>query len=244
MARPKPVPVRCTGTQLAGPRLIRAGFTGYSFEGTPLPASYLELWFAEPPDPWPPRHRTGGRSPKRTFTPIEVDPIAGTFVVEFVLHGRGTATDWASSATIGSQIWAGPVRGGYSVDPDSSRLLLVGDDTAIPAIGTIIDRAGGDIPITTIVEVVDADDERPVGNRDTDPIWLHRGSNPGMTGHLTTNLLATMEIPEDSDWWVGGEREAIRRIRDLAVDRFGTDRSRIDLNAHWRLDPVDPRVRN
>lgn len=239
MARPAPTPISVTEVREVGLRTIRIAFSGYPFGSAPLPAAYFEIWF-EPPPEWPPR-RGGPRSPKRTFTPFRIVAEHDECVVDFVLHGEGVATDWARSAGVGSVVHAGPLKGGYSL-PETDHLVVVGDATAIPAIETIVAEAA-DIDVTGIIEVIDADDERADWPTTTfDPVWTHRGADPAIAGCPTADLLSTLELPGNAAYWIAGERESIRTMRDIVVARFGTSRENISLNAHWRLRPVDPRT--
>ncbi len=207
-----------------------------------LPGSYMSLWFRDPdaPDTRP----RSGRTDKRTFTARWIDAAAGTMTVDFVLHGSGPASTWAETATVGDVIWSGATKAGYAPPPAGSHLVMIGDDTAIPAIGSIVEASDPSTRITAIIEVVDGADERPVSDeRLLDPIWLHRGSDPAQAGVLTMNLLQTLEVPEDAHWWVAGEREAIIAMRDSIRGERGVPRERFSLNAHWRLTATDPRRR-
>ena len=240
MTRPKPLPIVVTGIREMNARTVRVAFSGYPFVEHPDPAVYFELYF-EPPSEWPPQ-RGGPRSPKRTFTPFRIDVDNDSFEVEFVLHGHGTATDWVTTASVGSVVHAGPIKGGYTIPP-SDHLVVVGDLTAIPAIATILEAAG-DRRVTGIIEGVDSDDERAIGSRPSfDPIWVHRGDDPDIAGQATLNLIDTIEVPHHAAWWIAGERDSIREMRDIIMERFGTSRDHISLNAHWRLRPIDPRDR-
>jgi len=164
--------------------------------------------------------------------------------IDFVLHGPGKATDWARTAAAGDVIWAGATSGGYDIPVTLSHLVLVGDDTAIPAIGTVLEAIPSDTRKTVVIEVVDEDDERqPSDAALCDPIWLHRGADATDTGIQSLNLARSIAVPSDAHWWIAGEREAIRKIRDALVFERGVDRNHISLNAYWRLLPVDPRQR-
>lgn len=211
-----------------------------------LPAAYLSLWFEDPegsPSRQPPPRRQG-RSPKRTLTVRRASPDEGMFDVDFVLHGSGPASTWAEGAAVGDAIWAGETRSGYEVPPSGSHLVLVGDDTALPAMGAIAEAAPSDIGITTVAEVVDELDERSLSEtRPLDPIWLHRGSDPSRAGMPTLDLLGTLDVPDGAHWWVAGERAAILAMRDLIVGNRGVPPERFSLNAHWRLMAADPRRR-
>jgi NADPH-dependent ferric siderophore reductase len=207
-----------------------------------LPAAYLSLWFEDPDVAM--QHPRDGRSPKRTFTVRTASPEDGTMTVDFVLHGSGPASTWAERAKVGDAIWAGETRSGWEVPPSGSHLVLVGDDTALPAIGAIAEATPDDVRITTIAEVVDGLDERVLSDtRVLDPIWLHRGKDPSNAGAPTVNLLETLVVPDDAHWWVAGERDAILSMRDLIVGTRGVPPERFSLNAYWRLVTTDPRRR-
>ncbi len=91
------------------------------------------------------------RGPMRTYT---IRDIAGTgaatrIVVDFVLHGDGDAHgpggDWAASAAVGDRlVTLAPRRGvpfgGIEFDPPATatEIVLVGDETALPAIAGIL----------------------------------------------------------------------------------------------------------
>jgi len=164
--------------------------------------------------------------------------------IDFVLHGAGRATDWARTATAGDVIWAGATSGGYDIPDPLGHLVLVGDDTAIPAIGTVLEAIPAETRTTVVIEVVDEDDERsPSETAPSDPIWLHRGTDATDTGVQSLNLIRSIAVPQDAHWWIAGEREAVRKIRDSLISERAVTRHRISLNAYWRLLPMDPRRR-
>jgi NADPH-dependent ferric siderophore reductase len=242
------VPITATSVERLAPRATRVRFSDMTLIESVRPACFLSLSFSDPARS--PRDDSDGagrrrrrRSDRRTFTPRAMSAIARNLTVDFVLHGEGPASTWAAAAQAGRVIWAGPTKGGYTVPPPGSHLVLIGDDTAIPAIGTIIEAVDTTVRVTTVLEVVDRDDEREVTPiRDVDPIWVHRGPDPAQTGVLTTNLVETLTVPDDAYWWVAGEREAILAMRDLLFTERHVPRDRLDLNAHWRLRPADPRL--
>jgi NADPH-dependent ferric siderophore reductase len=234
------VPIAVDAVERLARRVVRISFTGMTLIDSVLPACFLSLTFSDPARSGEGERR--GRSDRRTFTPRAMSAIDNTLTVDFVLHGEGPASTWAESARRGDTIWAGPTKGGYHTPPAGSHLVLVGDDTAIPAIGTIIEALDPTVRAVVVLEVIDRDDEREVtALREIDPMWLHRGDDPAQTGMLTVNLLAGLAVPDDSFWWIGGERQAILSMRDLLLDDRSVPKERLDLNAHWRLRPVDPR---
>jgi NADPH-dependent ferric siderophore reductase len=63
-----------------------------------------------------------------------LDAAAGTFALDFVLHGGGPAARWGARAAAGDTLrLVGPLGRGR-VEPRHRRYLLAGDTTALPAI--------------------------------------------------------------------------------------------------------------
>lgn len=243
MEEARPVPITVTFSQELAPRARRITFDGMTLVDSVKPASYLSLFFAEPASVWPPSGGTD-RPPKRTYTPRYLDPACNSMTIDFVLHGAGRADEWARTAERGDVIWAGRTSGGYDVPDDLSHLVMVGDETAIPAIGTVLDALPDVTRTTVIIEVVDEDDERdPTEDVHCDPIWLHRGTDVTDVGDQALNLVRSITVPPAAHWWIAGEREAVRSLRDMLVETRNVDRTLISVDAYWRLEPLDPRNR-
>lgn len=234
--------ITVTATERLGPRARRLHFSGMRLIESTRPAASMSLWFSDPSGAA--ERPRSGRADRRTFTARWLDEDRAAMTVDFVLHGSGPASGWAESASVGDVIWSEATRAGYDPPSAGSHLVLVGDDTAMPAIGAIAEAADPSVRITAVVEVVDRDDERSLTDaRDLDPIWLHRGEDPSRTGVLTLGLLESLEVPPDAHWWVAGEREAILAIRDTLRHDRDVPRERCSVNAHWRLTATDPRMR-
>ena len=221
-------------------RAKRIVFEGPVTIGSALPAAYLSIWFTDPGSTPVVR---AGRSDKRSMTVRFWEPDRSHLTVDFVLHGSGPASTWAARAEEGTGAWAEPTKGGYAVPPPGSFLVLVGDDTALPAIGAIVEALDPSVDVCAVLEVVDGADERPLSAvRDVDPIWLHRGDDASTTGQRSLALMEELDVPDDAYWWVAGERSAVLSMRDHLVEVRGVVRDHYDINAHWRLSATDPRL--
>jgi len=243
METTRPVPITVTFSQALTPRTRRITFTGPLTVNTTNPASYLSLYFSDPGTEWTEQEGTTALQ-KRTYTPRYLRPECDSMTIDFVLHGEGRATEWASTARAGDVIWAGCISGGYDLPLDLEHLVLVGDDTAIPAIGTVLEAIPRATRTTVIIEVVDEDDERdPSDSVTCDPIWLHRGTDVTEVGDQMLNLVRSIAVPPSAHWWLAGEREAIRSVRDLLVEVRHVPRDHIAAGAYWRIIPLDPRLR-
>jgi NADPH-dependent ferric siderophore reductase len=109
------------------------------------------------------------RPPMRTYTVRDVRPGASEFDVDIALHGRlGPASSWALDATIGDRIvvcvphtgYAGGFHGGVDWRPPAEvdRILIAGDETALPAVSGILERLPAEARGIAVVEVPDARD--------------------------------------------------------------------------------------
>jgi NADPH-dependent ferric siderophore reductase len=108
-----------------------------------------------------------GRSPMRTYTVRRIDPHARRLTIDFVVHHEpGPAGAWAEGATLGQELVViGPdersphSRSGLDWHPGTARrVLLAGDETAVPAIGGILEALPAGFEVDAFVEVPTAAD--------------------------------------------------------------------------------------
>jgi NADPH-dependent ferric siderophore reductase len=170
-----------------------------------LPELSAEDWYAEwlaLPDDERPRMRT------YTIRAIEGEGIEKRLYVDFVLHpgAHGPGSDWASAAQPGDEILvAGPklgeAYGGIEWLPgDADRLLLVGDETAVPAIVSILESLPADATGSAFLEVpVTGDVQEVAAPEGMQVSWLPREGAPvgGPSLAAVGGLLGFEARPED-----------------------------------------------
>ena len=71
----------------------------------------------------------------REYTPRRIDLVANELDIDFVLHGDGPASTWAAQAAPGQTLDIAGPRASMVVPDLFDSYLLIGDETAIPAIG-------------------------------------------------------------------------------------------------------------
>ena len=127
---------------------------------------------------------TASRSPLRTYTVRRIDPLARLLHVDFVVHhDAGPAGSWAESAAVGDEIViVGPDqrsdgwRLGLDWHPGTARrVLLAGDETAAPAISSILEGLDESYDVDAFIEVPTAADTLALDVPDTFRVtWLAR----------------------------------------------------------------------
>lgn len=179
------------------------------------------------------------RPAMRSYTVRAHDPVRHELDIDFVLHGSGVAGSgvaeaWAVAARPGDQmILVGPSPA-FLPDPAVPRHLLVGDETALPAIGAMLAELPADADGTVVIEVADAAEEQPLPSAArVDVRWLHRNGRPPGTPDLL--VPAVQELGAfDGDVWAAGERTVMHALRAHLLDERGLDRRRVRTTMYWR----------
>jgi len=171
----------------------------------------------------------------RSYTARRQDTAAGEVEIDFVLHGDGPAAAWAGAAAPGARLG---VAGGASLgERPAGRLLLAGDETAVPAITRILAEAAPDVAGLALLEVADPAEEQPLPAPAGVAVrWLHRnGTGPGESS-LLVDAVAALEPFDSADVfaWVGAESAAVRTIRADLRGRWGLGRAQHHAIGYWR----------
>lgn len=181
----------------------------------------------------------------RNYTIRSMRPDKGEIDIDFALHGdAGPASTWAANAQPGEPAGVFP-EGVYFLPPDGSRrLLLVGEESAVPAIMGILEGLGDDATGDAYLEVPDAGDEalaecpRPEG---VELHWLVRDhSAEAIPGRRALDAASAAELPEGSLYaWVAGEQGLPSGLRRHLVSK-GIQKSDIAFTGYWRHGKSSP----
>ena len=237
--------VEVLSVQTLSPLMRRITFGGASLAGfsTPQPAGYIKLIFPEPGQTEPPPFNPDGPRPTsmRTYTPRRFDPQALTIEVDFVLHGEGPAGLWAAQAAAGQRLLMMGPGPGYTPDANASEFMLIGDDSALPAIEMILESLPAGARATVVVEVVDAAEERPLpGAAHTTLHWAHRGNDAHSTGDAALHVLERLPPPAPTTQvYIACEAGAMRRIRQWAAEHWPVPRPQTVGRGYWKLGNVN-----
>ncbi len=186
----------------------------------------------------------GDRSAKpvmRDYTPRRYDSAANELDIDFAIHEAGPATRWALQARPGQRIGLGGPRGSLVVADDFDWYLLVGDETALPAIGRRLAELRPDARAIVIAEVASASDEQIFLSRATvTSTWLHRGAvAPGGTT-LMDEALRALRLPDGDGYaWLACESETAKRLRRILVDERQHPKSWLKAAGYWKRGAAD-----
>ncbi|WP_447649375.1 siderophore-interacting protein [Pseudomonas abietaniphila] len=219
---------------LHGPEL-----TGFISLGTD---DHVKLLFATTPeqqaalDNFTPGPNAEGPKPAmRDYTPRRYDAASGELDIDFVLHGDGPAATWAAQAEVGQFLHIAGPRGSMIVPDMFDSYLLIGDETALPAIARRLEELTGNRRALVVVEIEDdAERQTFVSKAQVEVIWVVRGEQDLL------DVTRQLKLPEGSLYaWVATESALSRKVRRVLLDEFKLDEAAVKAAGYWRLDDSD-----
>lgn len=186
---------------------------------------------------WPEDNRPEGRD----YTPRKFDADKLELTLDFVVHGDGPATSWAAKARPGDKLGVGGPRGSFVLRGEFDWYLLVGDETALPAIGRRIEELPEGSKVIALVEVADVKERQSFDCRaDLDMHWLERdGVSAGMSDQLI-NALRNLRLPKGDGYaFVAGEASMSKAARTILIEQHKLDPDFVKAAGYWHLGEED-----
>lgn len=228
------------------PRLVSVLVTGDDLDGfaEAAPTAHLKVFLpadgqAEPnlPEYTPDGavYADDGPPPTvRTYTPRRYDPAAKTLEIQFLLHGEGPASAWAQRARPGDKLAVAGPGGRFTLEPVADHWWLAADESAIPAVGTLLDALPETTTVDVHIEVDGPDDEIELaGPAKTTITWHHRRGHDAYGAELNEAAKAA-EIPAGARIWVACEASAMRDIRRYFTRERGLPLAQLVTRGYWR----------
>jgi NADPH-dependent ferric siderophore reductase len=177
---------------------------------------------------------SSGRRVKRRYTIRQARAASGELDLDVLLHGDGPGARWGAAAQPGDEVeFQGP-RGKLELRPATWH-LLVGDESALPAIAAICEALGGREPAVAVIEVQDETDELPVP---ADVRWVHRGATPAGGAELLGAALDGLKAPSGAHGYLMGETRAMVALRTV-LEAHGIEHDAIFVKGYWNLGRPD-----
>ena len=172
----------------------------------------------------------------RDYTPRLFDLEAKTLTIDFVIHDAGPATEWAQHAKIGDQIAIGGPRGSMVIPMTYQHYVLIGDETALPAIARRLEELPASAQATVILEVESAQNQIELKSAATMNItWLHRDGQASGQTTLFTHALESLSLPQhDYFIWVAAETQVARQLRKTLVEQYQVAKDAIKAAGYWQ----------
>ncbi|AJO80380.1 siderophore-interacting protein [Pseudomonas sp. MRSN 12121] len=175
----------------------------------------------------------GAMPPMRDYTPRRYDLETGELDIDFVLHGDGPASTWAEQARPGQFLHIGGPRGSMIVPDIFDSYLLIGDETAIPAIARRLEELPAGRQVLAVIEVQDAAERQVLQSAaQVEVIWVERDRSQDLL-----DTVRGLALPGGKLYaWVATESKVSRQVRRVLLDEHRLDDEFVKAAGYWRLD--------
>jgi len=234
------------------PRMVRVVFGGdglADFTPTAWTDQYLNALFVPDGAPYAvpfdiddaraqaPEHRPVGRR----YTIRWWDAASGRLAIDFVVHGdTGVAGAWANSAAPGDRLQIVGPTGGYAPDPGTDVHLMVGDESALPAIAASLERVA---PTARAYAVVVVDDVRHrlelACPGSLEVTWVHREDAPDDADQLL-HAVQALALPDGSvQVFLHADAAEVRAVLRHLLGERGIPKPGTSISPYWRRHHTD-----
>jgi NADPH-dependent ferric siderophore reductase len=213
--------------QPLSPRMLRVTLRGDELAGfrSPSPDDHIKVFFPTPE----------GGSQERDNTPRHFDADAGLLTVDFALHEGGMGAAWALHAKPGDPVQIGGPRGSKVISAPNAWWILIGDETAIPAIERRLEEMASDTQVIAIFAVTGPEEELPFETKaKLTTHWIHRSETEASDPEPFLKLLSQLQLPPFPGFvWIGAETEVSRAVRSYFIETLGHGPEWIKASAYW-----------
>lgn len=170
----------------------------------------------------------------RDYTPRWFDTERGLLDIEFALHGHGPAAHWAAQARPGQIVGVAGPRGSFVVPLNFDWHLLIGDESALPAIARRLEELPPGVPAVVLIETADPADRRELSTRAQAIVqWLQCGSG------ALLDAVRRLLLPSGEGYaWAAGEAANTAAVRRVLVDVHSLDKDHIRAAAYWKQGAI------
>ncbi len=222
-----------------------AGFNSVSYD------DHIRLFIPPPGTPVP----RGTRGPNgmifpdgatrpasRDYTPRAFDPATNRLTVDFVLHGEGPGSTFGDRARPGDSLGIGGPINSMVVRGSYDWFLLIGDETALPAIGRRIEELPAGNNVVAFVEIEDQAERqafRTAANLQMH--WLERrAASPSARATLLVDAVSAATLPSGTGFsFVAAENAAARAVRRHLVEERGLKADLVRAYRFWQRGSPD-----
>jgi NADPH-dependent ferric siderophore reductase len=202
------------------------GFTSLGFD------DHIKLFFPDGPAP----DGAEQQMLARDYTPRRFDLARNILEIDFAIHDAGPATRWAEGAKAGDTLTIGGPRGSLIIPTDFDWHLLIGDETALPAISRRLAELPSGARAVVLAEIDGPADEIDFETAaDVTVTFALRRKEPAGTSNVLSRTLETMRLPAGDYYaWVACESGIAKALRVQLLAQHGANKRWMRAAGYWR----------
>ncbi|MBF7685617.1 siderophore-interacting protein [Acinetobacter sp. B10A] len=168
----------------------------------------------------------------RDYTPRLFQPQQKTLSIDFVLHDAGPATQWAKQSQLGDRLVIGGPRGSMVIPQNYAQHVLIGDETALPAIARRLEELPKHSNVSAFIFIHNTTARIELTHlAQAQIVWLDPQHQDDLTSHLWSKINWHQS---DSFFWIACEAQLSRQIKHTLTEQYQIDSSRIKAAGYWQ----------
>lgn len=224
--------LRVEAVERLTPHMIRITLTGEDLVGfvSASPDDHIKIFIPG----------LDGIMTRRDYTPRQYNAEKGLLVLDFVNHDGGPAAAWARAAQVGDTLEIGGPKGSQVIAGPVDRWLLIGDETALPAIGRRVEELPAQARVTTVIAVPGVEDEQTFTTSARHSAhWVHRPMDAADQAQDILKTLDTVSIEDGTFVWVGAEARVAKAVRQYLLETRKVPLQWIKASGYWVKGQAD-----
>ncbi|MDZ7733237.1 MAG: siderophore-interacting protein [Acidimicrobiia bacterium] len=124
---------------------------------------------------------------------------------------------------------------GYDIDESARDFFVTGDESALPAISTVLPALPEDATVRVVVEVRSDDGRAPLPSHPRATVEWRVLPQGARAGDAMVDAVQEASFEDDTRVWAAGEAAAVQRIRKHLDGEVGLPRSQCVVRGYWKL---------
>lgn len=172
----------------------------------------------------------------RDYTVRSYDAMSNQLVLDVVRHEHGIAADWFATCAPGDVLHLAGPKTSMSLSEGVDQWLLLGDETALPAIARFFDEIDADASVRAIIEVPTDDDRQPLRELLRAQVtWIARNGVPAGESDALMSALKQLERPSGRVYaWCAGEALTLAPLRRHLRTVWNLPKEDVEVVGYWR----------
>lgn len=228
------------------PRMRRIKLSGESLRGMSdsPPGKWVKVFPARRRDGIEAKAGDGLAPVGRVYTIRHFAAESHVLTIDVALHGGGAVSGWLECASPGDEVDVAGSRGGFDGVPSRcTKLILAGDETALPAIAAILKSLPPAMAVHAFIEIDDDDQRVELAHASSTRVqWLTRWrGDRSSTVLLKDAVLGMTSHIRGAYVWAAGEAGKMRELRRSLITNIGIEARNVHTVGYWKQGDTDHR---